>query len=153
VKQPYRDLRTEVTGPRLERLLVATLLDPASMRELAMVATLAKATNGSVRLLHVLEALMYASPEMTELARRDPNNHPEASRKMAEAIRLVTEMGVSDVQGSIEFGIPGDVILAQANSGAFDLLVLSHRSRGGGLYARAVAEAKIPVMSVPHAAG
>jgi nucleotide-binding universal stress UspA family protein len=150
VKQPYRDPRTESARPKLERLLVATLLDPTSLGHLPIVATLARATGGSVRLLHVLEALMYSSPEMTALAKRDPNTHPEASRKMAEAVRRLTELGLTDVQGSIEFGIPGDVILEQANSGAFDLLVLSHRGRGGGVYARALAESKIPVMSLPY---
>ena len=153
MNQPYRDPRTGATGPSLERLLVATLLDPTARGELPMVAALARATHGTVRLLHVLEALMYSSPEMSALAKRDPDNHPEASRKMADAVRRLTELGVGDVQGTIEFGIPGDVILAQANSGAFDLLVLSHRGRGGGLYARAIAESKIPVMSVPHTAG
>jgi nucleotide-binding universal stress UspA family protein len=149
VNQPYRDPKLAARRPRLERILVATLLDAASTHELDAAATLARAAGGSIRLLHVLEALMYASPEMTELARRDPNTHPEASRRMADAIRHVTAAGVTDVQGDIEFGIPADVILAKANDGRHDLLVLGNRGRTGGVRARALAEAKIPVLSVP----
>jgi nucleotide-binding universal stress UspA family protein len=119
------------------------------MRELEAAAALARSVGGSVRLLHVLEALMYASPEMTELARRDPRTHPEASRKMADAIRHVTALGVTDVQGNIEFGIAADVIVAHANDGRFDVLVLGHRGRAGGVYAKALAASRIPVMAVP----
>jgi hypothetical protein len=37
--------------------------------------------------LCVLEALMYSSPEMAAQAERDPRTHPEATGKMANAIR------------------------------------------------------------------
>jgi nucleotide-binding universal stress UspA family protein len=149
VNQPYRDPSLGTRRPKLERILVATLLDPAATRELDAAAALARPVGGSIRLLHVLEALMYASPEMTELARRDPRTHPEASRKMADAVRHVVALGVSDVQGEIEFGIPADVVVKVANDGRFDVLVLGNRGRAGGVYAKALAESKIPIMAVP----
>jgi nucleotide-binding universal stress UspA family protein len=151
VAQPYRDLGSGPSRPKIERLLVATLLEPP-LREVETAAALARAVGGSVCVLHVLEALMYSSAEMTELARRNPQTHPEASRKLAEAVRLVTTLGVSDAQGSIEYGIPAEIVVRYANSGRFDLLVLGNRGRSGGVHARALAESRIPVMNVPTGA-
>ena len=135
----------------LQRILVATDFDTVSEGAVEAAAKLACSTNASIHLLCVLEALMYAPPDMADMAERDPRTHPEATRKMAEAVRQLRERGVREADGSIEFGIAVDVILRRANDGQFDLLVVGNR-RHGSTAAYVIPRSKIPVMTVPFAA-
>jgi nucleotide-binding universal stress UspA family protein len=141
--QPYRD-----SSPGPHRLLVATDFDPASEAALERSAALARDSNGSILLLCVLEALMYAPPDMAALAARDPSLHPEVTRHMEDAVRRLHELGIATVSARIEFGIAEDVIARYANSGKFDLLVLGSRGNGS-TSAYVIPRVTIPVMVVP----
>jgi nucleotide-binding universal stress UspA family protein len=132
-------------------ILVATDFDATSDAVVEAAAALARATDASVHLLCVLEALMYSSPEMAAQAERDPRTHPEASRKMADALDRLLDRGVKEADGSIDYGIGVDVILRHANAGKFDLLIIGSR-RHGSTAAYVIPRSKIPVMTVPSAA-
>jgi nucleotide-binding universal stress UspA family protein len=132
----------------LARILVATDFDAASAAAVDAAADLACATGASVHLLSVLEALMYTPKEIAAFAERDPRTHPEVTRKMEVAIGRLRERGVKEVDGSIEFGIPVDVILRHANEGRFGLLLIGSR-RHGSSAAYVIPRSRIPVMAVP----
>jgi nucleotide-binding universal stress UspA family protein len=135
----------------LRRILVAIDFDATSDVIVEAAAALARATNASVHLLCVLEALMYSSPEMAAQAERDPQTHPEATRKMVDAVGRLRHGGVKDADGSIEYGIAVDVLLRHANAGKFDLLIIGSR-RHGSTAAYVIPRSKIPVMTVPSIA-
>jgi nucleotide-binding universal stress UspA family protein len=133
----------------LRRILVATNFDGASNAAVETAANLARALGGSIHVLYVLEALMYAVPDMAAWAECDPRTHPEATRRLQEIIQVFRAHGVEHVDGSIEYGIASDVILRHANGGNFDLLVVGSHGRRGGVDTRLVAHAEIPVIAVP----
>ena len=153
VHQPYRGRTPGAPPPRLQRVLVATLLDVNPLPEVEIAATLARPSNGSVFLLDVLEALMYAPLGAAE---RDAGGkdaiHPEASRKMARGPASRHGPRGVDVEGKIEFGIPSDVIVHMyVDLGQrFDVLVLGTRGRAGSVLRRVVEHTRIPVMLAPH---
>ena len=130
----------------LRRILVATDFDATSDAVVHAAAAVARATDASV-----LEALMYSSPEMAAQAERDRRTHPEATRKMADAVGQLRDGGVKDANGSIEYGIAVDVLLRHANAGKFDLLIIGSR-RHGSTAAYVIPRSKIPVMTVPSVA-
>jgi nucleotide-binding universal stress UspA family protein len=129
---------------------VATDFDGASNGALERGAAVAREANGSIHLLCVLEALMYAPLDVAALAAREPELHPEATRNMEDAVRRLRELGVEIIASSIEFGIAEDVIVRYANSTKFDLLVLGSRGKGR-MSAYVTSRVGIPVMVVPFA--
>ena len=133
------------------QILVATDGDAASWATLDAAAALAVATGASVHVLRVLAALMYATPEMTAIARRDRNTHPEASRHMEAALQRLRDRGVQTVESSIEFGIAVDVIVAFANDGRFSRLVVGGADHEW-LATQVGARSKIPITVVPPGA-
>ncbi len=146
--QPYRQPGHAPHAPKLQRLLVATDFDLASEVAVDAGAALAREMGASIHLLCVLEALMYTPPDIAALARLDPELHPEATRRMAAAVRHVRDLGVDSVSSSIEFGIAVDVLVRHANSAKFDLLVLGRRNHGS-TSAYVVPRVNIPVMVFP----
>jgi nucleotide-binding universal stress UspA family protein len=148
VQAPYREPSPSGRTLKVERILVATDLGPGAEAVLGAAATLAQGLGAKVHILYVLEALMYSPPDMQEAARRDPDNHPEASRKLADAIHRMRALGVQDVDGAIEFGIAVDVALEKAGAGGFDVLVTGSRTRGH-FAPTVMATSKIPVLVVP----
>lgn len=146
--QPYRRSSPGPHVPKLHRLLVATDFDAASDAAVEVGAVLARDVSASIHLLCVLEALMYTPPDMTALAARDPELHPEATRQMASAVHRVHELGVESVSSSIEFGIAVEVLVRYANSAKFDLLVLGRRQHGSTA-AYVVPRVSIPVLVIP----
>jgi nucleotide-binding universal stress UspA family protein len=149
MQQPYRG-RTPGTTARLQRILVATLLDGVPLPEIELGNTLARTSSGSICVLHVLEALMYAPMTPAELAASKEAIHPEASRKLAEALQAATGPGVVEVEGKIEFGVPSEVIEAYATSKRYDVLVLGSRGRAGSVLRRVVQDAHVPILLAPH---
>jgi nucleotide-binding universal stress UspA family protein len=152
LRDPNRPGRLSAAKPRvraLGRILVATNFDSASNAAVGTAANLARALGGSIHVLCVLEALMYAVPDMVAWAESDPRTHPEATRRLQEIIQEFRARGVEHVDGSIEYGIPIDVILRHANGGNFDLAVVGSHGRRGGVDACLVAHAEVPVIAVP----
>jgi nucleotide-binding universal stress UspA family protein len=132
-----------------KRILLATNFDSASSATLDAAADLARAVGGRIHVLCVLEALMYTAAEMAVWAERDPRTHPEVTRKLRETVEALRARGVEEVDGGVEYGIAGDLILRRANEGGHDLLVIGGRGRVGGVGEFLVANAKIPVITVP----
>ena len=139
----------------IRRILVAVDYTPDSDAAIEQAASLATQTGASLRLLHVLEALMYAAPEMTELANREPSFHIEATRKLDAVVRSLKERGHSQVDDEIAFGIAADVIVDHANQGKYDLLVIGalgrssfRRAHLGIVTEQVIRRAQIPVLTV-----
>lgn len=87
LRDPNRPGRLSAAKPRvraLGRILVATNFDSASNAAVGTAANLARALGGSIHVLCVLEALMYAVPDMVAWAESDPRTHPEATRRLQE---------------------------------------------------------------------
>ena len=114
----------------------------------AFAAVIARAVGAKVHVLCVLEAIMYTPKAMRELAERDPETHPEATRRLAEALRLLHELGVQDAEGELEFGVGVDVVLERTRSARYDLLVLAKRPEGH-FSALVLEKSRIPVLAVP----
>jgi nucleotide-binding universal stress UspA family protein len=148
VKAPYREPSPSGRPLKVERILVATDLGPGAGAVLGAAATLAQGLGAKVHIVYVLEALMYTPPDMQEAARRDPDTHPEATRKLADAIHRMRALGVQDADGAIEFGIAVDVVLEKVGAGGFDVLVTGSRPRGH-FAQHVLATSKIPVLTVP----
>jgi nucleotide-binding universal stress UspA family protein len=127
---------------------VATNFDGASKAAIDAAASVARSGRCSIHVLCVLEALMYAVPEMAAWAERDPRTHPEVTRKLRETTSTLRAAGVEQVDASVEYGIAADVILRHASGGEFDLLVLGAGGHRGDVEAAVVARAKIPVIVV-----
>jgi len=134
---------------KLHHILIATDFSAAaSDAAVEMGASVARDASASVQLLCVLEALMYVPAGMAALVERDPDLHPEATRRMASTIRRIHELEVENVSSSIEFGIAADVLVRYANSAKFDLLILGRAGRGS-TSAFVIPRVSIPVMVVP----
>jgi universal stress protein A len=133
------------------RILLATDFDEVSGDALRIAAGLAREHGASVRVLYVLEALMYTAPDMAALAEKDPRTHPEATRLMAAAKDELARLGVKNVETTIEYGIAVDVIVRYANDGRFDVLVIGSR-RHGSTASYVVPRSRIPVVAVPSMA-
>jgi nucleotide-binding universal stress UspA family protein len=133
----------------IKRILVATHFDTTMTAVIDAAATLARTTGASVHVLCVLEALMYATPEMAMWAERDPRTHPEVSRSLEDAVHSLRAQGVQNADAGVEYGIAVDVILRRATEGGFDLLVIGNRGHSTGVGAYLVAHAKVPVLAVP----
>lgn len=145
MNQPYR----APAAVSIRRMLIATELEVASEGAVEVGVALALAAGCSVHFLCVLEAIMYSPPRMAALVELAPEKtHPEATRKMAELVRRVTERGLEHVTSSIEFGIAVDVIQRRAEEDGFDLVVV-----GTGRRATAATHLTqrlgIPVLAVP----
>lgn len=132
-----------------KRILLATNFDDASSAAVETAVGLARAAGESIHVLCVLEALMYAPPEMAQWAERDPQTHPEVTRKLQDVLRAIRARGVETIDGAIEYGIAVDVILRHANGGHFNLVVVGNHGRGGNLGAYVTARTKVPVVAVP----
>ncbi len=133
-----------------KRILIATHFGGSFDAAADAAATLARALGGSIHLLCVLEAPMYGVPDMARMAERDARTHPEVSRRLQEATDALRAQGVAEVDASVAYGVPGDVILRVASEGRFSLLVIGSSGRGGGVAAELVARAKIPEMAIPE---
>lgn len=132
----------------LSRILLATDFDSAAEAAIEAGTHLAVTLGASLTLLYVLEALMYASPEMAKLADRDPGTHLEASEKVASAVARLRAGGVSEVTSRIEYGAAVDVITKHAIKAEFDLLVIGSHGRGVTV-GDIIRKSAIPVMTAP----
>jgi nucleotide-binding universal stress UspA family protein len=130
------------------RILLATDFDSASDAALTAGAQLAVTLEARVTVLSVLEALMYASPEMGGLAEKDPNTHVEATRKVTEAVERLRTSGVRDVSSAIEYGIAVEVICKHAHKDEYDLVVVGSHGRGTTV-GDIIRKSAVPVMAVP----
>jgi nucleotide-binding universal stress UspA family protein len=148
VSTPYRGSSLSAQSPKLERILVATDLAPDAGAVVRTAAILGRSVGARVHVICVLEALMYSPPEMRALAEADRDTHPEASKKLADAVGTIHTLGVQEVDGEIEFGIAMDVVLGHANSGRYDLVVTGTRGRGF-FSSQLLARSTIPVLAVP----
>ena len=78
-----------------------------------------------------------------------------AEKKMVDLVKLVESFGPYEVSYEIAVGDPARIILEQADSGSFDMIIMGHRGYGsaksllvGSVTVKVIARSPIPVLVV-----
>ncbi len=135
----------------------------ASLRSIAMAASLARMSGGKIILLHVTPPLNYSSMYTGSLTvglsqQMMTEVHKAAHDTSIAALRAVAERHAAglDVEFAAQPGVPLSVILAEAERFAADLIVLAASGRNrvarffvGSTADRVIREASCPVLVIP----
>jgi nucleotide-binding universal stress UspA family protein len=135
----------------------------ASLRSIAMAASLARLSGGQIILLHVTPPLNYSSMYTGSLTvglsqQMMTEVHKAARDTSIAALRAVAELHAAgiDVEFESRPGVPLSVILSEAERHAADLIVLAASGRSrvarffvGSTADRVIREANCPVLVIP----
>ena len=148
-----------------QRILVPVDSSPPSRRALDAAIDMARATGAQVRLLHVLEELVFPvgfSPDASYAADVLPRLRADSARLLEESRARVAAAGVA-VEGLLDEGFArrtADVILEAADQWGADLIVLgTHGRRGpsrwfmGSDAEQVMRRAEVPVLLVRSGEG
>jgi len=150
-------------GRSMQRILVAVDFSPESEAAIRTAFTFARAFDAVITLLHVheLPTMMNGIVPGADSAADAQLLHAAAEAQLASLRERLRERDPRALEGGItietvvEGGLPAEVILERAKSGAFDLVVMGTHGRSGlrRLLVGSVAEAVIrgalcPVLTV-----
>jgi nucleotide-binding universal stress UspA family protein len=139
-------------------ILCATDFGPASKGAVAFSLALAKAFGGSVTLVNVYDAPIYAGPPMMPLNDAGPQIEKEARKELDQAT-AEAKTQLDAVRGVLRRGRPWEEVIALAAEMRADLVVVgTHGRRGlphailGSVAERVVRLCPVPVLTVPAVA-
>lgn len=146
----------------MRRILVPVDYSEPSLDVLRFAAEIARRLGGEVTVVHVWECMPHAPPDL-KVKGRDGK-----LRKLSDVIRENAESEMQQflagaklpaglpVKSRVESGDAAKCILADLDSGQFDLLVMGTHGRGGvkhlvlgSVAEKIVRESKLPVITVP----
>jgi nucleotide-binding universal stress UspA family protein len=144
-----------------KRILVATDFSACSQPATDYAVLLARRFGASLQLLYVVEPPIFTSPEASAFVGQAIAAETAQGQKYLDAALVALEGAeLSQVSSQIVVGLAGDVAVALANSGEYDLLCLGTHGRGGlkHFFLGSVAEqvirrSEIPVLTIrppPH---
>ncbi|MGC8613334.1 MAG: universal stress protein [Conexivisphaera sp.] len=107
-----------------------------------------------VELLHVIPLNM---SEVSEFVTEDviENGRRIAEGKLKDLINMIERLGPYEVSYEIAVGDPAEVIIEQANTGRFDMIMMGHRGFGyvkeffvGSVTLKVISKSPVPVLVV-----
>jgi nucleotide-binding universal stress UspA family protein len=149
---------------RIQKILLPIDFSDASRRAVVVAAQLARRTQASVDLLHVWQPppvtphqLVFCPP--SQLEEREAASRERAEATMAEFRARLEEHGQSADHELLAVGDPAHEILALADRGAYDLIVVGTHGRTGAqrfllgsVAAKVLRQAPCPVITVNQSA-
>ncbi len=107
-----------------------------------------------VELLHVIPLNM---SEVSEFVTEDviENGRRIAEGKLKDLINMIERLGPYEVSYEIAVGDPAEIIIEQANTGRFDMIMMGHRGFGyvkeffvGSVTLKVISKSPVPVLVV-----
>lgn len=143
-----------MTAPK--KILCPVDFSQPSERAAAYAVDLAKATGGSVELLHVFQLPLVAAPETFSFPELVQTMSREADEGVAEMLKRHQGKGVTVTSVTTQ-GIPAAEIVRMAKEQNVDLVVIGTHGRTGlahlllgSVAERVMRTSPVPVLAVPH---
>lgn len=146
----------------MRRILVPVDYSEPSRKVLELAAEIARHLGGELTVVHVWECMPHAPPDLKvkgkdgKMKKLGDVIRENAEREMQQFLKDAKLPKGLPVKSSVESGDAAKAILADLETGEFDLLVMGTHGRGGvkhlvlgSVAEKVVRSSKIPVITVP----